>query len=315
MQHYQFHIGDYTQATAHLSPMEDLAYRRLIDLYYDTEGHIPYEATQAARRVRLDAVTVSQVLKEFFIDTGESWQHARCDKEIARIYEKSDKARESGLRSGEVRRAKAEQTSSVRSTDVQRTLNERSTNAELPVTRNPLPVTQDPEPKEASPILTLLVAPNASTESKGSNPLQPAAPAAPKKKPVSAEDTALQASCRKTWAAYSEAYRGRYSGESPIINAKVRAQVKQFCQRVPALEAPHIAAFYVRHNASFYVGKGHAVGPLLADAEKLRTEWATNQTITQTQARQADKTQANGNAWNKVIAGIEERERNAAAIG
>lgn len=144
-----------------------------------------------------------------------------------------------------------------------------------------------------------------------SNPLQPAAPIAPKKKSVSADDTALQAVCRETWAAYSASYRDRYS-ESPIINAKVRAQVKQFCQRVPALEAPHIAAFYVRHNNAFYVGKGHAVGPLLADAEKLRTEWATNQTITQTQAQQADKTQANGNVWGKVIAGIEERERNAA---
>ena len=311
MQHYQFHIGDYAQATAHLSPLEDLAYRRLIDLYYDTEGHIPYEATQAARRVRLDAVTVSQVLQEFFVDTGVSWQHARCDKEIARVYEKSDKARESGLRSGEVRRAKAEQSNIIRSTNIERTLNEHSTNAELPVTRNPSPVTQDPEPKEASPVLTLLVSPNASPESKGSNPLQPAAPIAKKKKPVSVEDAALQAVCREMWAAYSANYRDRYS-ESPIINAKVRAQVKQFCQRVPSLEAPHIAAFYVRHNNAFYVGKGHTVGPLLADAEKLRTEWATNQTITQTQAQQADKTQANGNVWGKVIAGIEERERNAA---
>lgn len=311
MQHYQFHIGDYAQATAHLSPLEDLAYRRLIDLYYDTEGHIPYEATQAARRVRLDAVTVSQVLQEFFVDTGSSWQHARCDKEIAQVYEKSYKARESGLRSGEVRRAKAEQSNSNRSTNIERTLNERSTNAELPVTRNPLPVTQDPEPKEAAPVLTLLVSPNASTESKGSNPLQPAAPIARKKKVADAESIELQAVCRETWGAYSESYAGRY-GTPPIRNAKISGQVKQFCQRVPALEAPHIAAFYVRHNASFYVGKGHAVGPLLADAEKLRTEWATNQTITQTQAQQADKTQANGNVWGKVIAGIEERERNAA---
>jgi hypothetical protein len=245
------------------------------------------------------------VLQEFFVDTGSSWQHARCDKEITRVYEKSDKARESGLRSGEVRRAKAEQHNNTRLTNVQQTINERSTDAELPVTRNPLPVNPKPVTQDFEPLLVLV-----ENQAK-SKPLQPAAPIAQKKKPVSVEDTALQAVCRETWGAYSASYRDRYS-ESPIINAKVRAQVKQFCQRVSALEAPHIAAFYVRHNSSFYVGKGHAVGPLLADAEKLRTEWATNQTITQTQAQQADKTQANGNVWGKVIAGIEERERNAA---
>lgn len=142
-----------------------------------------------------------------------------------------------------------------------------------------------------------------------SNPSQPALPSAPKKK--AGDETELQAVCRKTWHAYSEAYASRY-GTSPVRNARVSTNIKQFCQRVAVAEAPAIAAFYVRHNASFYVGKGHAVGPLLADAEKLRTEWATNQTITATQAQQADKTQANGNVWGKVIAGIEERERNAA---
>lgn len=143
MQHYAFHIGDYSKATSHLSPMEDIAYRRLIDLYYDTEGHIPYEVAKAARRVRLDADPVGQVLQEFFIDTGSEWKHSRCDAEMEKIYEKSDKARESGKRSGEVRRAKAQQTIIDGSTDAERTLNERSTDAELPVTRYPLPVTQE----------------------------------------------------------------------------------------------------------------------------------------------------------------------------
>ena len=150
-----------------------------------------------------------------------------------------------------------------------------------------------------------------SKDQEKSKPLQPASPAAPKKKQVSAEDTALQAACRATWSAYRAAYAERYAVE-PVRNAKVSGQVKQFCQRVPTAEAPGIAAFFVRHNSAFYVSKGHAVGSLLADAEKIRTEWATNQTITQTQAQQADKTQANGNVWGKVIARIEERERNEA---
>ena len=144
MQHYAFHIGDYAKATSHLSPLEDIAYRRLIDLYYDTEGHIPYDVTKAARRVRLDVEPVTQVLQEFFVDTGTEWRHVRCDKEMEKIYEKSDKARESGKRSGEVRRAKAQQTHSEPLANVERTLNERSANAELPVTRNPLPIESTP---------------------------------------------------------------------------------------------------------------------------------------------------------------------------
>jgi hypothetical protein len=115
----------------------------------------------------------------------------------------------------------------------------------------------------------------------------------------------------ETWDRYSKAYQDRY-GVPAQRNGKVNGQMAQFCRRVAVSEAPAIAAFYVAHNNAFYVAKGHAVGQLLADAEKLRTEWATNQTITQTQAQQADKTQANGTVWGKVIAGIEERERNAA---
>ena len=125
------------------------------------------------------------------------------------------------------------------------------------------------------------------------------------------EETALQSVCRETWGAYSAAYCERYSTD-PVRNAKVSGQVKQYCQRVPAVEAPAIAAFYVRHNAGFYVAKLHPVGLLLADAEKLRTEWATNRTITATQAQQSDRTQANGNIFGKLIAEAKERERNEA---
>ena len=113
----------------------------------------------------------------------------------------------------------------------------------------------------------------------------------------------------ETWAAYSGAYQDRY-GTAPVRNVRVNGQIAQFCKRVPADEAPHIAAFYVRHNAAFYITKGHAVGQMLADAEKLRTEWATNRTITTTQAQQADRTQANGNVFGKLIAEAKERERN-----
>ena len=53
----------------------------------------------------------------------------------------------------------------------------------------------------------------------------------------------------------------------------------------------------------------HSVGLLLADAEKLRTEWITNTRMTTTQARQADQTQAIGNVFTKLIAEAEEADQ------
>ena len=41
MNYYPFHIGDYATATRHLSWDEDMAYRRLLDVYYTTEKPLP----------------------------------------------------------------------------------------------------------------------------------------------------------------------------------------------------------------------------------------------------------------------------------
>ena len=53
MYYYPHHIGDYKSATAHLTNEEDLAYRRLLEMYYDTEAFIPLETQWVARRLRV----------------------------------------------------------------------------------------------------------------------------------------------------------------------------------------------------------------------------------------------------------------------
>lgn len=95
-----------------------------------------------------------------------------------------------------------------------------------------------------------------------------------------------------TWNAYTEAYFQRY-GIDPVRNAKVSGQVSQVVDRLGAEDAPHVAAFFVHHNNGYYVANGHAIGALLRDAEKIRTEWATGRKVTQTMARQADRTASN----------------------
>lgn len=121
-------------------------------------------------------------------------------------------------------------------------------------------------------------------------------------------ETELQALCKTVWQSYGTAYQDRY-GVPPVRNAKINANVKGFCQRIPAHDAPHIAGWYVSHNAQKYVAGGHVFGLLMMDAEKLRTEWATNSRITNTSARQADRSQATGDVFRELIAEAEERER------
>lgn len=62
---YKFHIGDYLTHTVHLSDAEDLAYRRLLDLYYMSEQEIPLNMDAVARKIRLDLDITESVLGEF----------------------------------------------------------------------------------------------------------------------------------------------------------------------------------------------------------------------------------------------------------
>ena len=120
MHYFQFNIGDYASHTRHLSLMEDLAYRRLLDLYYLKDGHVFGNETEVARQIGMrDHVDdVRQVLLDFFVlDVDSRWIHHRCDAEIAHFRQKSEKASNAG-------KASAQRRSNVRSTDVQPTNNQ-----------------------------------------------------------------------------------------------------------------------------------------------------------------------------------------------
>lgn len=123
------------------------------------------------------------------------------------------------------------------------------------------------------------------------------------------EETAHQAACRETWGAYRDAYTQRY-GAAPVRNAKMSSQIKQLVIRIGQQDAPGVARFFVeRVNDRFVLQSFHAVGLLLTNAEGYRTQWATNRTITATQAQQADKTAANFNAVDEAMAIMEQRDR------
>jgi len=95
MNFYPFHIGDYLSHTNHLSNEEDLAYRRLIDLYYQTEQPFTRNLAWLAKRVKSTEEIVATILVEFFEETPEGWKNKRADEEIAKY-----KAMQEGGRKG-----------------------------------------------------------------------------------------------------------------------------------------------------------------------------------------------------------------------
>ena len=93
MHYYQFHIGDYRSATAHLTNEQDLAYRRLLDMYYDTESPIPNDPQNIARKLRVSIEDLHVALTDFFTPTDDGWTHHRCEKEVASYRKMSDGGR------------------------------------------------------------------------------------------------------------------------------------------------------------------------------------------------------------------------------
>ncbi len=101
MNFYPFHIGDYISHTSHLSDDEDLAYRRMIDLYYQTEKPFNQEPQWIAKRCKTTVEIVHYLLSEYFeVDVENScWRNKRADEEIAKYH-----AMQEGGRKGAAKR-------------------------------------------------------------------------------------------------------------------------------------------------------------------------------------------------------------------
>lgn len=100
MHYYQFNISDYRSATGHLTNDEDLAYRRLLDMYYDMESKIPLDTQWVAKRLRMDAQTVQSVLDDMFVKHEDGYFHARCQDVIKQYHAMAEKNRANGRLGG-----------------------------------------------------------------------------------------------------------------------------------------------------------------------------------------------------------------------
>jgi len=99
MHFYSFNIGDYISHTKHLSDMEDLAYRRLLDLYYLHERTLNEDVSLVARKINMkdNVPEVRVVLEEFFkLEVGKGWINPRADEEIEKYQSKIQSAIRAG---------------------------------------------------------------------------------------------------------------------------------------------------------------------------------------------------------------------------
>jgi len=134
MHYYQFNIGDYASHTNHLDPIEDIAYRRMLDWCYTHEKPLPQDVGEIARLIRMrdNAPAIRDVLNEFFEQVEGGWFSARVQREIENFRTKIQQASKAGKASAE------------------RRLSARSTGVEL--TNNHKPITDNNKPKKESAV-------------------------------------------------------------------------------------------------------------------------------------------------------------------
>lgn len=136
MNYFDFHIGDYAEATAHLTFVEDAAYMKLLRKYYALEAPLPLDikATQrlVGARTKEEKDAVQAMLEEFFSKTDEGWKNKRADAVIEKYQEK---------------RGKAAKSASAR-WDAMRTDSERNANALPTQCEGNAPSTQYPVPSK-----------------------------------------------------------------------------------------------------------------------------------------------------------------------
>lgn len=93
---YSFPVQEFLATTGHLSAMEELAYRRLLDLYFLQEGPISPDLESVARRIRMEPSVVGKVVHEFFVKGETGWNLTWAEQVLDTYRRKRDVARSNG---------------------------------------------------------------------------------------------------------------------------------------------------------------------------------------------------------------------------
>ena len=142
MHYFQFNIGDYASHTSRLTPLEDLAYRRMLDLYYLNEQPLNGFVADIAREIGLSEYVneVEYVLGKFFTQEVDTFSQKRIDLEIKKYKSNAKNKSRAGKASAKARAARA----SSKVTGVEQVLNTSSTNVEQNIKHKPLTINHKP---------------------------------------------------------------------------------------------------------------------------------------------------------------------------
>jgi hypothetical protein len=269
--------------------------------------------------VRVDGFAQKMIAAELAEATRKGVRVRGAKGRIEWLQKKREAGQKGGEASAESRSSKREQLPKHNSSTTQRVLEhslasppsktQPSYSAPAPaLVPTPALATEDQEPDrdcEGGEPLARLPAPSLTAPDGGGLSVdgRKRKPPSPRKDPL-----AHQIVTAATWDAYRVAYARRY-GPTPTRNAKVNGQIAHFVQRVPHADAPQIAEHYVYSNNARYIAAGHAWGPLVQDAEKLRTEWLTGRDSTAHAARQADRKAGRADEYGEAIARLEAEAR------
>lgn len=102
MHYYKFNMGDYYKHTSHLSLMEDLAYRKMLDKYYRDEKPFSDDVKKIARRIGMKDFEqeIEDVLDDFFVLVDGLWTHSKADKNLLDYQKNAANSRLNGQSGG-----------------------------------------------------------------------------------------------------------------------------------------------------------------------------------------------------------------------
>ena len=139
MHYYQKHIGDFNNATRHLTRVERSLYSDAIELYYETEKPLTNDFERLCKLLLAvtdeEKTALKSILSEFFTGTENGYFNKRCNEEIVKYQSFINSRSRAG-------KASAEKRINTCSTRVQHKGNTRATNHK-PITNNQQPITNN----------------------------------------------------------------------------------------------------------------------------------------------------------------------------
>ena len=146
MHYYTFHPKDYMSKTGFLEPLEDLAYRRMLDYCYLNERPLPIDIDEIALLVsmRSHCDSISVVLRYFFELTEDGYINDRVEKEIEAYQEKSEKARVSARARWDKRKPKKAPKTNDNNGSCERIANASETHDGRNANHKPITINQEP---------------------------------------------------------------------------------------------------------------------------------------------------------------------------